>query len=110
MGDSPKQIDGFKQKRGRQYSDKMNDGGGSLAVKNDVHRDRAADRVGRAVGRAAFSYFVGRVLESNGLSLLAAFILKDIRHKPPMIRHGIRYAPLFILSLGPGKHFFKSSH
>mgnify|MGYP006299876537 FL=1 len=46
----------------------------SLAVRNDVHMDLAATRAGKAVGRAAFSYIVGRALESNGLSLLAAFI------------------------------------
>ena len=82
----------------------------SLAVKNDVHRDRAADRAGRVVGRAAFSYFVGRALESNGLSLPGGVYLKNIRRKPPAIRHGIRYAPLFILPLRPWKHSFKSSH
>jgi hypothetical protein len=43
-------------------------------VRNDAYLDRAATRAGRAVGRAAFSYVVGRALESNGLSLLAAFI------------------------------------
>ncbi|MBL0713840.1 MAG: heavy metal translocating P-type ATPase [Desulfosarcina sp.] len=44
------------------------------AVKNDAPLDRAANRAGKAVGRAALSYLVGRALESNGLSLLAAFI------------------------------------
>jgi hypothetical protein len=44
------------------------------AVKHDARLDRAANRAGKAVGRAAFSYLVGRALESNGLSLLAAFI------------------------------------
>jgi hypothetical protein len=46
----------------------------SLAVRNDLHTDLAANRAGKALGRAAFSYIVGRALESNGLSLLAAFI------------------------------------
>jgi hypothetical protein len=46
----------------------------SQAVESSVHLDRAANRAGKAVGRAAFSYVVGRALESNGLSLLAAFI------------------------------------
>ena len=44
------------------------------AVSGNARLDRAANRAGKAVGRAAFSYFVGRALESNGLSLLAAFI------------------------------------
>jgi hypothetical protein len=44
------------------------------AVRNDAQINLAAARAGKAVGRAAFSYFVGRALESNGLSLLAAFI------------------------------------
>jgi hypothetical protein len=44
------------------------------AVRNDAHRDLAAARAGKAVGRAAFSYVLGKALESNGLSLLAAFI------------------------------------
>jgi hypothetical protein len=43
-------------------------------VRSNANLDRAATRAGQAVGRAAFSYFVGRALESNGLSLLAAFI------------------------------------
>jgi hypothetical protein len=43
-------------------------------VRNNAYRDRAATRAGQAVGRAAFSYFVGRALESNGLAMLAAFI------------------------------------
>lgn len=46
----------------------------SLAVRNDAHMDLAAARAGKVVGRAAFSYIVGRALENNGLSLLAAFI------------------------------------
>lgn len=44
------------------------------AVSGDSRLDHAANRAGKAVGRAAFSYFVGRALESNGLSMLAAFI------------------------------------
>jgi hypothetical protein len=43
-------------------------------VTSGADQDRAANRAGQAVGRAALSYFVGRALESNGLSLLAAFI------------------------------------
>ena len=44
------------------------------AVRNEAHLDRAAHRAGKVFGRAAFSYVVGKALESNGLSLLAAFI------------------------------------
>jgi hypothetical protein len=33
-----------------------------------------AHRAGKVFGRAAFSYVVGKTLEANGLSLLAAFI------------------------------------
>jgi hypothetical protein len=46
----------------------------SLAVRNALQKDLATTRAGKALGRAAFSYIVGRALESNGLSLLAAFI------------------------------------
>lgn len=46
----------------------------SLVVNKNIDRDRKSSRAGKAVGRAAFSYFVGRALEANGLSLLAAFI------------------------------------
>jgi hypothetical protein len=46
----------------------------SLAVKSDAQINQAAARAGKAVSRACFSYFVGKALEGNGLSLLAALI------------------------------------
>lgn len=39
-----------------------------------VHIRQTGRKAGAALGKAAFSWVVGRVLEANGLSLLAAFI------------------------------------
>jgi hypothetical protein len=40
----------------------------------DSQLRRATDNAARKVSRAAFGWAVGRVLEANGLSLIAAFI------------------------------------
>ena len=45
-----------------------------LAIPADEHIDRAATRAGQAMGRVLASWVLGKALESNGLSLLAALI------------------------------------
>lgn len=45
-----------------------------LVVSADAHIDRVATKAGHAVGRAMAGWIVGKALEANGLSLLAALI------------------------------------
>jgi copper chaperone CopZ len=40
----------------------------------DTQIETASNRAAKKVGRAVFGWAIGRVLESNGLSLIAAFI------------------------------------
>jgi len=40
----------------------------------DTQIEMASNRAAKKVGRAIFGWAIGRVLESNGLSLIAAFI------------------------------------
>jgi hypothetical protein len=46
----------------------------SQAIGGDEAMRNMASRAGRRVSRAVFGWAVGRALEANGLSLLAAFI------------------------------------
>jgi hypothetical protein len=45
-----------------------------LAVSHDIHVQNVATRAGFKLGRMAFSWALGKTLEANGLSLLAAII------------------------------------
>lgn len=47
---------------------------GALNLENADPVQRVTDRAVRRVGRAVFGWAVGRALEANGLSLIAAFI------------------------------------
>lgn len=43
-------------------------------VSDGDRRDRIGDKAGEAVGRMVFNFALGRVLDANGLSFLAALI------------------------------------
>jgi len=45
-----------------------------LVIAADEHIDRVASKASNAVGRAMVGWVVGKALEANGLSLLAALI------------------------------------
>jgi hypothetical protein len=46
----------------------------SMALSMDKHIQKAATKAGQKFGRAAFGWAVGKALEANGMSFLAAFI------------------------------------
>jgi hypothetical protein len=46
----------------------------SMALSMDKHIQKAAAKTGQKFGRAVFGWAVGKALEANGLSFLAAFI------------------------------------
>jgi hypothetical protein len=46
----------------------------SIALSMDKHIQKAAAKAGQKFGRAAFGWAVGKALEANGMSFLAAFI------------------------------------
>ena len=46
----------------------------SKAISHDEHVKQAIAKAGAKLGRAAFGWVIGKTLEANGLSLLAALI------------------------------------
>jgi hypothetical protein len=46
----------------------------NTAIDQSAYFQQAGHKAGTALGKAAFSWTMGRVLEANGLSLLAALI------------------------------------
>jgi len=55
----------------------LNDNGYSIDAQKELQdkkRVETHEKIALTVGRATFSWIAGRVLEANGLSLIAAFI------------------------------------